>query len=218
MTLTVKICGLSDAPAVAAAVTHGADMVGFVFFPKSPRNVAVEAAAALAARVPARIERVGLFVDPDDDLLARVLAQVPLSMIQLHGKESPARCAEVRGRFGLPVMKALGVADADDLAAAKAYEGPADRLLLDAKPPEGADRPGGNAAAFDWMILKDGRRPTIPWLLAGGLTPDNAASAVRLAQPPGLDVSSGVETGRSGEKDPEKIRRFLEAARRAAAG
>ncbi|MEQ8602775.1 MAG: phosphoribosylanthranilate isomerase [Marivibrio sp.] len=217
MSLTIKICGLSDPAAVEAAVERGADMVGFVFFPKSPRNVAVEAAAALAARVPERVACVGLFVDPDDALLARVLDQVPLSIIQLHGKETPARCADVRARFGRPVMKALGVATAEDLAGAKAYEGPADRLLLDAKPPEGADRPGGNAAAFDWMILKDGRRPTIPWLLAGGLTPDNAASAVRLARPPGLDVSSGVETGGAGRKDPEKIRRFLEAARRAAA-
>jgi phosphoribosylanthranilate isomerase len=144
-----------------------------------------------------------------------VLAQVPLGLIQLQGTETPARCAAVRARFGRPVMKALGVAEAEDLEAAKAYEGPADRLLFDAKPPKGSDRPGGNATSFDWKLLAGGRRPTVPWLLAGGLTPDNVATAIRRAAAPGVDVSSGVETGAPGTKDPEKIRRFLEAARRA---
>lgn len=214
MVTETKICGLSDPAALDAAVEHGADMVGFVFFPKSPRNVAIEDAAMLAARVPERVARVGLFVEPEDALLERVLESVPLSIIQLHGKETPARCQEVRGRFGRPVMKALGIAEAEDLEAAKAYEGPADRLLLDAKPPEGSDRPGGNAVAFDWTLLQDGRRPRVPWLLAGGLTPDNVATAIRRADAPGVDASSGIETGGPGRKDPEKIRRFLAAARR----
>ncbi|MBP5858226.1 phosphoribosylanthranilate isomerase [Marivibrio halodurans] len=215
MRIEAKICGLSDPPSVEAAVKHGADMVGFVFFPRSPRDIAIDDATMLAARVPERVARVGLFVEPDDDLIARVLAAVPLTMIQLHGKESPARCQDLRGRFGLPIMKALGIAEAGDLEAAKAYEGPADRLLLDAKPPKDSDRPGGNAVAFDWTLPRDGRRPTIPWLLAGGLTPDNVGTAIRRADAPGVDTSSGVESGGPGRKDPEKIRRFLEAVRRA---
>ncbi len=214
MAVRIKICGLDRAEALDAAVAAGADMVGFVFFPKSPRDIGLDAAAALCARVPEGVERVGLLVDPDDALLDRVLSTVALDVIQLHGKEPPARVQAVRARAGLPVMKALGIATADDLAAAADYEDVADRLLLDAKAPPGADRPGGNAAAFDWTLLRKGRRPRRPWLLAGGLTPANAAEAVRVADAPGIDVSSGVESA-PGRKDSEKIRGLVAAIRAA---
>ena len=215
MGVHAKICGLREPAGLDAAIKHGADMVGFVFFPKSPRDVAISDAAMLASRVPAHVACVGLFVDPDDALLERVLAEVPLRIIQLHGQETPARCMDVRGRFNRPVMKALGIATAEDLEDARTYEGPADRLLLDAKPPKDAERPGGNAVAFDWLLLQSGRRPAIPWLLAGGLTPDNVANAITRAGAPGVDTSSGVETGGPGHKDPEKIKRFLQAVKRA---
>ena len=143
----VKICGLKTAEAVAAAVSHGADMVGFVFFPKSPRHIDPADAAALAASVPAGVVKVGLTVDMDDAGLAAVVASGAIDMLQLHGHETPARAAEVRSQFGLPVMKALPIAGPDDVAAARAYEAVADRLLFDAKPPKNADRPGGNAVA-----------------------------------------------------------------------
>ena len=211
----VKICGLNDAAGWDAAVAAGADMVGLVFVPASPRAVSPDDAAALSARAPVAGEggplRVGLFVDPDDATLAATLAAVPLDVLQLHGAETPARVAAIRARFGVPVMKALGVATAADLSAAAAYAPVADRLLLDAKPPPGATRPGGNAEAFDWTLLAGWAAP-LPWLLAGGLRPGNVAAALRATGAPGADVSSSVERAR-GVKDPGRIAAFVAAVR-----
>ncbi len=197
----VKICGINTPAARDAA--RGADWLGFVFFPPSPRAVTPAAAAALAAGVPARV---GLFVRPTDDDVAAVLAAVPLDVLQLY--DSPARCAALRVRFGVPVWRAIGVAAASDLPSGT--EG-VDGFVIEAKPPAGASRPGGNAATFDWSILRDWRAP-LPWLLAGGLTPDNVAAAIRATGAPAVDVSSGVERER-GTKDPELIRAFLAAAK-----
>jgi phosphoribosylanthranilate isomerase len=211
MAITVKICGLSTAEAVAAAVTGGAALVGFVFYPPSPRNVTPAEAAALCAAVPSGIERVGLFVDAEDATIAAALA-APLDLLQFHGSESPARVAAVKQRFGRKVMKAIPVADAADLAAADAYAGIADWLIFDARPPRRADAlPGGNGLAFDWQLL-GGRRWTLPWMLSGGLNAENLAEAVRLSGATVVDVSSGVESA-PGRKDPAKIAAFLAAAR-----
>lgn len=207
----VKICGLKTADQLAVAIDAGASFVGFVFFPKSPRYVAPDIAASLAQEVPPGIARVGLFVDPDDALLESVLAQVPLDIIQLHGSESPDRLAEVKALTGLPVMKAVGVGDADDLDRLWDYGLVADLLLVDAKPPKDAELPGGNGLSFDWRLLV-GRKWLKPWMLAGGLTPDNVAEAVRLTGAQIVDVSSGVESA-PGEKDPVRIRSFLANAR-----
>ncbi|MBV1796257.1 phosphoribosylanthranilate isomerase [Siccirubricoccus sp. G192] len=210
MTL-VKICGVNDAAGFDAAVAGGADMLGFVFYPPSPRALAPAAAAALSGRSPGGPIRVGLFVDAGDAEIAAVLAALPLGLIQLHGAESPARCAAIRARFGLPVMKALGIGSAADLAALAEFAPVVDRFLLDAKPPVGAELPGGNAAAFDWSLTAGQAIPR-PWLLAGGLTPENVAEAIRMSGAPGVDVSSGVERAR-GVKDPGRIASFLAAAR-----
>ena len=211
MTL-VKICGVNDAAGFEAAIAAGADMVGFVFYPASPRAVTPAEAAALSNRATGGPERVGLFVDPQDALLAAVLAALPLDVIQLHGEETPARAAEIRARFGLPVMKALGVAEPADLARLADYAPAVDRFLLDAKPMPGAALPGGNATAFDWRLVAGAAIPR-PWLLAGGLTPENVAEALRQSGAPGVDVSSGVERAR-GVKDPARIAGFVAAARR----
>ncbi|MBX9698688.1 MAG: phosphoribosylanthranilate isomerase [Acetobacteraceae bacterium] len=209
----VKICGLNDAAGFDAAVAAGADMVGFVFYPPSPRAVAPAQAAALSARHEGGPLRVGLFVDATDEAIAAVLAAVPLDILQLHGEETPARCAALRARFGRPVMKALGIAVREDLARLAEYAPSVDRFLLDARPPPGASLPGGNAATFDWRLLAGVAVPR-PWLLAGGLVPGNVAEALRVSGAPGVDVSSGVERAR-GVKDPALIRAFLEAARAA---
>ena len=210
MSTTVKICGLTSPQGVAAAVSAGARYLGFVFFAKSPRHVTPEQAAALAAEVPLGIAKVGLFVNPDDALLQTVLAQVPLDMIQLHGSESPARVTEVRALTGLPVMKAVGLSGPEDLDALWDYGLVADMLLVDAKAPKDAALPGGNGLAFDWRLLV-GRKFLTPWMLAGGLTPDNVAEAVRLTGARIVDVSSGVESA-PGEKDGALIRDFVAAA------
>lgn len=206
----VKICGLTSLDAVSAAVEAGARFIGFVFFPKSPRHVSVEQAAALAVEVPFGVMKVGLFVNPTDAALDEVLAQVPLDMIQLHGTETPARVQEVRARTGLPVMKAVGISGPQDLDALWDYGLVADMLLVDAKPPKDADLPGGNGLAFDWRLLV-GRRWLKPWMLAGGLTPENVAEAVRLTGAQAVDVSSGVETA-PGQKNTALIRDFVAAA------
>lgn len=210
MTPAVKICGLTEPAGVAAAVEAGARYVGFVFFPKSPRHVTADQAAALAATVPLGVAKVGLFVNPDDALLQEVLARVPLDIIQLHGQETPARVAQIRQLAGLPVMKAVGVAEPRDLDALWDYGLVADMLLIDAKPPKDAALPGGNGLAFDWRLLA-GRQILKPWLLAGGLTPDNVSQALRLTRAQGVDVSSGVESA-PGVKDPELIRKFIARA------
>jgi phosphoribosylanthranilate isomerase len=210
--IRVKICGLREAAHVQTAVRAGAAYVGFVFFPKSPRNLTHAEAAALAALVPPGVAKVALTVDADDAALDALLAEVPVDMLQLHGHESPGRVAEVRHRYGLPVMKAVGVAGEEDLPALADYGRVADQLLVDAKPPKGADLPGGNGLAFDWRLIA-GRRWPVPWMLAGGLTPENVAEAIRLTGARQVDVSSGVES-MPGFKDPVKIEDFIEAAHR----
>ncbi|NHQ75329.1 phosphoribosylanthranilate isomerase [Roseovarius gahaiensis] len=208
--IKVKICGLTDPADIPAAILAGASYVGFVFFPKSPRHLVLEDAAFMATAVPVGIMKVALTVDADDAMLDALTQQVPLDMLQLHGSETPERVAEVKSRYGLPVMKAVGISDADDLPQLETYGRVADQLLVDAKPPKGADRPGGNALAFDWNLIA-GRRWPVPWMLAGGLTPDNAAQAVRLTGARQLDVSSGVESA-EGVKDGALMRAFVEAA------
>lgn len=194
-----------------AAVEAGARYVGLVFFPKSPRHVSLPDAARLAASVPAGVAKVGLVVDPSDEMLEALLASVPLDMLQLHGSETPERVVEVKARHGLPVMKAVGIADAEDLARMEPYARVADQILVDAKPPKGADLPGGNGLSFDWRLIA-GRRWPVPWMLAGGLTPDNVAEAIRLTGARQVDVSSGVESA-PGIKDPQRIADFIAATR-----
>lgn len=206
----VKICGLRRPEDVAAATAAGAAYVGFVFFPPSPRSVAPDQARALALATAPGVAKVGLTVDATDAALEALLAEVPLDILQLHGRESPERVAELRARFGLPVMKAVGVASAVDLPALDLYGRVADMLLVDAKPPPGAVLPGGNGLAFDWRLIA-GRRWPVPWMLAGGLTPANVAAAVALTGARQVDVSSGVEAA-PGVKDPARIGAFLEAA------
>jgi phosphoribosylanthranilate isomerase len=213
MTVQVKICGISTPEAMAAAVEGGAAFVGLVFFPPSPRAVTPAEAAALAAPVPPDVIKTGLLVDADDDTIAAILKEVPLDLLQLHGSESPARVAAVKARFGLPVMKVVKLHETGDLDAAQPFLAVADRLLFDAKPPAAMTKalPGGNAVAFDWTILAGTRWP-LPWMLAGGLTPENVAEAVALSGAPAVDVSSGVEDA-PGKKSVHKIKAFLAATR-----
>lgn len=209
MTTRVKICGLSRPADVAACAAAGATYVGFVFFEKSPRHVTLDTAHALALDVPAGVAKVALTVNADDAALDALVERVPLDLLQLHGSESPERVADIRARFGLPVMKAVGIAGEGDLAALEDYMHVADQILVDAKPPKDADLPGGNGLAFDWRLIA-GRRWPVPWMLAGGLTPDNVAEAVRLTGANQVDVSSGVESA-PGVKDADLIKRFCEA-------
>jgi phosphoribosylanthranilate isomerase len=209
--IQVKICGLSTPEQVRWAVEAGARYLGFVFFAKSPRNVTVETATALALDVPPGVAKVALVVNPDDALLDRITATMPVDMLQLHGAESPARVAEIRAHTGLPVMKAIGIADAADLDKIEPYEVVADQILVDAKPPKGADLPGGMGVPFDWQLIA-GRHWQRPWMLAGGLSPKNVALAVRLTGAPAVDVSSGVESA-PGVKDAVLIRDFMAAVR-----
>ena len=211
MSIAVKICGVNSPEALAWAAEAGADFVGFVFFPPSPRAVTPEQAGAISASLTGGPRRVGLFVDPGDALVEAALAAAPLDVIQLHGEETPARVGEIRARFGVPVMKALGIATEADLAQVAEYAPVADRLLLDAKPPPDAVLPGGNAAPFEWRLARLAAIPK-PWLLAGGLTPANVAEAIAASGAPGVDVSSGVERAR-GVKDRGLIRAFIQAAR-----
>ncbi len=207
MTVRVKICGINSAAAFDAAVAAGADWVGFVFFPASPRHVSPEQAAGLSARHAGGPARVALLVAPDDDAVGAAVAALRPDVLQLHGVE-PERAAAVRARFGVPVWHAIGVAGAGDLPATAPS---VDRLLLDAKPAPGSALPGGNAVVFDWSILPGWQAP-VPWLLAGGLTPENVAAAIRRSGAAAVDVSSGVETER-GVKDPRRIAAFVAAAR-----
>jgi phosphoribosylanthranilate isomerase len=207
----VKICGLRTEADVDAAVGAGAAYVGLVFFPPSPRHLDLAEAAALALRVPPGVAKVALTVDADDAALDALTAAVPLDLLQLHGHETPARVAEVKARYGLPVMKAVGIAAESDLPALDDHARVADLLLVDARPPAGASRPGGNAAAFDWRLIA-GRRWPVPWMLAGGLTPDNVAEALRVTGARQVDVSSGVESAPA-VKDAHLIRAFVAAAR-----
>ncbi len=208
--IKVKICGLREARHVTAAVEAGAGYLGFVFFEKSPRCVTIPQARDLAVEIPIGVAKVALTVDADDAMLDAICDAVPLDMLQLHGSESVERVAEVKRRYGLPVMKAVGVADEGDLADLDAYGHVADQLLVDAKPPKGAVLPGGNGLAFDWRLIAN-RRWFAPWMLAGGLTPDNVAEAVLLTGARQVDVSSGVESA-PGVKDNELIAAFIAAA------
>ncbi|WP_027257932.1 phosphoribosylanthranilate isomerase [Leisingera aquimarina] len=209
--IRVKICGLSAPQDVVAVAGAGAAYAGFVFFPKSPRNVSIEQAAALAVEAPVGLCKVALTVNATDAELDAITDAVPLDMLQLHGKESPQRVAEVRARYGLPVMKAVGIADAADLSQIALYEQVADQLLIDAKPPKEAALPGGNGLAFDWRLLAGRKYWQKPWMLAGGLTPDNVAEAIRMTGARQVDVSSGVESA-PGQKDAALIERFTVAA------
>ena len=196
---------------MAAAVACGADDVGLVFFERSPRHLTLDDAAALALSVPLGVRKVALTVDATDDALDALLARVPVDLLQLHGRESPDRVAAIRARTGIAVMKAIGIADQDDLAQIEAFVPVCEAILVDAKPPKGGELPGGNGLSFDWRLL-DGRQWSVPWMLAGGLRPSNVAEAIRLTGAPQVDVSSGVER-RPGEKDPDMIRDFCAAVR-----
>ena len=209
--IKVKFCGLTRPDDVSAAVEAGAAYVGFVFFAKSPRSLDPAAARALAQTVPPGVAKVALTVDADDATLEAILEAVPLDMLQLHGRETPERVAELRTRHRLPVMKAMGVAADADLAALDRYAQVADQILVDAKPPKDAALPGGNGLAFDWRLIA-GRRWPVPWMRAGGLTAGNLAEAVRMTGARQVDVSSGVETA-PGVKDGGLIRAFGSAAR-----
>lgn len=210
MPVSVKICGLSTPDAVTAAVEGGADFVGFVFFPPSPRNITASDAADLAALVPQGILKVGLVVNATDPVLDRIVFSGAVDMLQLHGTEPPRRVAEIRARYDLAVMKAINIAGRSDLETAHDYESAADMLLFDAKPPEDATRPGGNALAFDWSLVA-GEEWERPWMLAGGLDARNLADAVRISGATRVDISSGVEDA-PGEKNPDKIYRLLDLA------
>ena len=208
--IRVKICGLRTVDDVVAVARAGAAYAGFVFFPKSPRHLSIPEARALALAAPVGLAKVALIVNANDAAIEAILADVPIDMLQLHGAETPARVAEVRDRFGLPVMKAVGLSGEADLAAIMEYSLIADQLLIDAKPGSGTDLPGGNGLAFDWRLLV-GRKWLRPWMLAGGLGLHNVAEAVRLTGAAQVDVSSGVESA-PGVKDHAKIAAFVAAA------
>jgi phosphoribosylanthranilate isomerase len=212
--LEVKICGIKDLAAMNAALSAGADLVGLVFFPPSPRAVTPSGGADLAAVARDRAMVTALVVDADDTLLRDVMARVNPDLLQLHGGETPKRVKDIRECFGKPVMKAIGVSSAADLNAVAAYEAVADRILYDARPPKGADRPGGHGRAFDWNLLARVAHKK-PMMLSGGLNPENVAEAIRVVRPGGVDVSSGVESA-PGEKSAEKIKAFVQNARAAA--
>ena len=214
MAIVAKICGLKTPETVSAAVEHGAGLVGFVFYARSPRAIDPAAVKRLGALAPAQVKKVGLIVDETDDRIAEILAGCDLDVLQLHGHETPQRVADVRAKFGKQVIKVISVSTAADLEQVAGYEPVVDYLMFDAKPPKSmvGALPGGNALSFDWALLS-GHSFAKPWLLAGGLTPDNLAEAVRITGAPIVDVSSGVED-RPGEKNLSKIKAFLDAAKR----
>jgi len=211
MSLIVKICGLSAPDTLDVALDAGADMVGFMFFPPSPRNVSLRAARELGARVNGRGEKVAVTVDADNALLTDIVDVLKPDLLQLHGEETPARVSAIHQRFALPVMKVLAIETQSDLGAIPLYAQIADRLLFDAKAPRDATRPGGLGKPFDWHLL-EGLDLPIPFMLSGGLDASNLAEALRITRAPGVDVSSGVESA-PGVKDPDKIRAFIRAAR-----
>ena len=213
MSLIVKICGLSTPETLDAALDAGADMVGFVLFPPSPRHLAFETARVLAGRVRGRAQKVALTVDAEEKFLQSVVEALRPDMLQLHGVESTDRVESLRSTFGLPVMKAVPIAVKDDLARIATYAAVADRLLFDARAPRDATRPGGLGNTFDWRLLQD-VKPGVPFMLSGGLDADNVGEALRITRASGIDVSSGVERA-PGVKDPDKIRAFIRAARMA---
>jgi len=209
--VSVKICGLATVDDVRACADAGANYMGLVFFEKSPRNITLPAARELALAAPLGLAKVALVVNPSDAELDAITGTVPLDMLQLHGRETPERVAEVKARYGLPVMKAVGIADGDDLPKLESYFGVADQILVDAKPPKGGELPGGNGLSFDWRLIA-GRRWPCPWMLAGGLTPENVAEAVKMTGAKQVDVSSGVEDA-PGQKNAELIQKFVQSSR-----
>jgi phosphoribosylanthranilate isomerase len=213
MSLIVKICGLSTPETLDAALDAGADMVGFVFFPPSPRHLAFETARVLAGRVRGRAQKVALTVDAEEKFLQSVVEALQPDILQLHGVESTDRIEALRSAFGLSVMKAVPIAVKDDLKRIATYAAVADRLLFDARAPRDATRPGGLGNTFDWRLLQN-VNPGVPFMLSGGLDADNVGEALRITRAPGIDVSSGVERA-PGVKDPDKIRAFIRAARMA---
>ena len=211
MSLIVKICGLSTRETLDAALDAGADMVGFVFFPPSPRHLSLRTARDLGAQVKGRANKVALTVDADDATLADIVEVLQPDILQLHGKETVARLSDIKAKFGLPVMKVIAVEIASDLASLPGYAAVADRILFDAQAPKGATRPGGLGAVFDWHVLEN-LDLKLPFMVSGGLNAENVAEAVRVTRAGGVDVSSGVERT-PGVKDPEMIRAFIRAAR-----
>lgn len=209
--VSVKICGLATVDDVRACADAGANYMGLVFFEKSPRNITIPAARELALAAPLGLAKVALVVNPSDAELDAITGTVPLDMLQLHGRETPERVAEVKARYGLPVMKAVGIADGDDLPKLESYFGVADQILVDAKPPKGGELPGGNGLSFDWRLIA-GRRWPCPWMLAGGLTAENVAEAVKMTGAKQVDVSSGVEDA-PGLKNAEFIQKFVQSSR-----
>ncbi|HCZ01780.1 MAG: N-(5'-phosphoribosyl)anthranilate isomerase [Rhodobacterales bacterium RIFCSPHIGHO2_02_FULL_62_130] len=208
--IRIKICGLRSVADVEAVAAAGAAYAGFVFFAKSPRHLTIAQARELALAAPLGLAKVALVVNADDATLDAITEAMPLDMLQLHGHETPDRVAEIRTRYGLPVMKAVGVADESDLAAVFDYSLVADQILIDAKPPKDAVLPGGNGLSFDWRLVAQ-RRWLRPWMLAGGLTPENVSEAIRLTNARQVDVSSGVESA-AGIKDHARIMAFVKAA------
>ncbi|MBU3034017.1 phosphoribosylanthranilate isomerase [Tritonibacter mobilis] len=209
--IRVKICGMKTRADMEAAASAGAAYVGLNFFARSARSVSIAQAAALASEAPVGLAKVGLVVNPTDADLDAITGSVPLDMIQLHGQESVERVAEIKSRYGLPVMKVIGVAEAADLTPIDLYAQVADQIMIDAKAPKGAKLPGGNGVAFDWQLLAGKKYWQAPWMLAGGLTPENVAEAIRKTGARQVDVASGVETAPA-QKDADLMRAFVEAA------
>ena len=209
MTVSAKICGITDSTSMKSAVLHGASFVGLVFYSPSPRHVELELARHLVSIVPGNVKKVGLFVDPDDNILAQTLTYVPIDLLQLHGDESPERCSEIRRNHNVSIMKAIKVANEDDIAKASTFSDSVDWLMFDAKAPKSLKNalPGGNNISFDWSLLA-GRNLSVPWMLAGGLNTENVSNAVKQSGANAVDVSSGVEL-RQNKKNPAEIERFL---------
>jgi phosphoribosylanthranilate isomerase len=208
--IRVKICGLKTPEDIAAVAFAGATYIGLNFFPKSPRSVDISTAAQLATGAPVGLAKVALVVNASDAELDAITSALPLDMLQLHGNESPERVTEIKTRYGLPVMKVVGVASAEDLARIDLYSRVADQVMVDAKAPKGAKLPGGNGVTFDWRLLAGKKFWQVPWMLAGGLTPENVEEAIRVTGVRQVDVASGVETA-PGQKDPDLIRAFVAA-------
>ncbi|MFS4582181.1 phosphoribosylanthranilate isomerase [Phaeobacter sp. C3_T13_0] len=211
MDIRVKICGLKTPQDIVAAAEAGAAYVGFNFFPKSPRSVLIEEAATLAGNAPFGLCKVSLTVNADNETLDAITGRVPLDMLQLHGQETPERVAEVKARYGLPVMKVLGVSNVEDIQRIETFETVADQIMVDAKAPRDAVLPGGNGVTFDWGLLARKKYWRTPWMLAGGLTPENVAEAIRVTGARQVDVASGAERA-PGVKDPARIKAFCETA------
>ena len=212
MSVQTKICGITTVEGLEAAIAGGADYIGLVFFPKSPRNIDITQAKQLATMARGKVKIVSLVVDADDEALTRIIEEVAPDVLQLHGHESPDRVAEIKKKFGITVMKAIPIATTTDIRVARDYDGVADIILFDAKP-SSAELPGGNGRTFDWVAL-DGVARTLPFMLSGGLSPENVAEAIARTRTVAVDVSSGVEKA-PGVKDPELIRRFLQTAKAA---